>query len=174
MRIAILAILLATGALAPSPTFARDDKPANTPPEVVNQLFACRAIADTAERVACYDGKVDALQAAMRDKQVVVTDAAKLRQARRGLFGLSAGDLVPGGGDAPLDQIEGAVATARINRDQQWQFTLDNGAVWQQISLGRLLFDPKHGSKVRIWKGALGIYFASIDGQRSIKVRRER
>lgn len=168
--------LTTAGAFAASPVFAQDKQPANAPPGMFDDLFACRAIADTAQRVACYDGKVDEIQVAVREKQIVVTDAKKLKEARRGLFGFSASKLLSLGGEdeQDLDEVETTVASARLNPEGQWLLTLEDGAVWRQIDLKRPIFDPKPGSKIRIHEGALGSFLAAIDGQRAMKMRRER
>ena len=60
MRLHFLIAALAAGAAAPS--LAQDITPER--PEVINRITACRSITASAERLACFDREVAALEAA--------------------------------------------------------------------------------------------------------------
>ena len=83
MRIAPLALLLIA---APA---AAADKPKQAPPAVVQKLLDCRALTDSAARLACLDAGVAALAGAVENRDVLVADKEEVKKARRGLFGLA-------------------------------------------------------------------------------------
>src|SRR4029079_2659048 len=71
-------------------------------PQSVQQLIACRSIADSATRLACYDHQSDALSNALAKKEVVVIDKARATATKKSLFGFSIpdfGGLFGGAGD---------------------------------------------------------------------------
>ena len=51
---------------------------------------------------------------------------------------------------------------------------MEDGAVWQQIDTTRLPREPKAGQKVKIKVAAMGSYFANVNGQRAIRMKRDR
>lgn len=146
------------------------------PPQAYQDLIRCKSIADTTERLACYDAQVGKLEQAAASGDVVVTDRAAVREAKRGLFGFRMPTLgIFGSGDQDkeeLSSIEGTVSTARQFGHGYWRVTLADGSVWEQVDTERLVFDPTKGSKIKIYRGALGTFRMNIDGQRAIKVRR--
>ena len=64
------------------------------------------------------------------------------------------------------------IATAR-KLNGRWIIRLPDGAVWVQTDETILVRDPKPGAKVSIKRGAMGGYFLSVDGQRSMRAKRE-
>lgn len=172
----------------PTPTFAglcllvaalpaqAKDKPLDGPPPAVFQAVVdCKALSDPAARLACYDKAVSAMDAARTAKELVVTDRAAVREAKRGLFGLSLPSIkLFGGGDNDDDEvkeIESKISAIRMASDGFPVFTLEDGARWKQTD-GRNTF-PKAGQKIRIRKASLGSYVASIDGQPGVRVIRQ-
>lgn len=117
-------------------------------------LLRCRAIADPAPRLACYD----ALPAA----------AAPAPAASPERFGL------PRSTETKLDVIE----TRIRGRFEGWgpnsTIELANGQVWQISDGSRGAYDLDN-PKVSIRRGMLGAFYLEIEGQnRSPKVRRLR
>jgi hypothetical protein len=51
---------------------------------------------------------------------------------------------------------------------------MEDDAVWVQIDTTKLPRQPKAGQKVAIKVATMGSYFASIDGGRSIRMKRDR
>lgn len=154
------------------------DKPLDGPPPAVFQAVVdCKALTDPAARLACYDKAVGAMEAARAAKDLVVTDRATVREAKRGLFGLSLPSIkLFGGGDGDNDEdevkeIESKISGIRMASDGFPIFTLEDGARWKQTD-GRNTF-PKAGQKIRIRKASLGSYMASIDGQPGVRVIRQ-
>ena len=159
------------------PIQAKDkDKPLDGPaPAVFQAVLDCKSLGDPAARLACYDKAVSAMDAARAAKDLVVTDRATVREAKRGLFGLSLPSIkLFGGGDNDDDEvkeIEGKIAGIRMASDGFPVFTLEDGARWKQTD-GRNTF-PKAGQKIRIRKASLGSYIASINDQPGVRVIRQ-
>ena len=162
--------------LGVSPASAKEKDPPPTPAQV-QQVYDCRAVADTAARLACFDRQVAALQQAEVARDITIFDRASAQKARRGLFGFTLRDLpFFGGGDdkEQIQRLETTVAWARRYDYDKVRFEIEDGAVWAQTDQVILTRDPKAGDKVLIYPGAMGSYFAEIGGQKRIRVRRER
>lgn len=158
---------------AAMPVAAKDDKDiAGPPPAVFQAVIDCKAIADAAARLACYDKAVGALDAARATNELVVTDRATVREAKRGLFGLDLPSLklFGDGKDEEVTEIEGKITAIRLAKDGFPVFTLEDGARWKQTD-GRNTY-PKPGSVVRIRKASLGSFMANVDGQPAVRVAR--
>lgn len=175
-----LAISILTGlTLAAAPAAQAQDQRATPPakPQAYQDLMACKALADPAARLACYDNQVGKLEQATASGAVVVTDRASVREARKGLFGFKLPSLglfgsKSGDGEEEITEIAGTVAQARTFGYGAWRITLEDGSTWEQVDDARLVFDPARGDKIRIYRGALGTYRMNVAGQRAIKVRR--
>lgn len=167
------ALVAAALAMAAGAAQAADTPRAAILQEVVN----CRAIADTAARLACYDAAAARLDEAEAKGDLVVLDRAQTQQARREAFGFSipSFDLF-NRGERPekLDRASFKVVRAWDNNAGQWSFELDSGAVWRQTDQERLSRRPKAGSTVEIRSAALGSYLMNVDGQTAIRVKRDR
>lgn len=166
----ILAVSGAVAAQGESPSAAKDGGAAKA-------VFACRAIAAEAERLACYDREVGVLEEAEASDKVVIVDQADIRKARRDLFGfpLPRIGLFGSRDESPQEEVERIEETlARFGFDPSGRavFTLANGARWLQIDNQAVLGEPKPGDVVVIESAALGSYKASIAGRRAIRVRR--
>lgn len=152
-------------------------KALTTPPTVYTELMACKDVADPKVRLACYDEKVASLQTAQSSNQVVIADREQVREARRGLFGLTLPriKLFDGDGDEgdEISEIDGVVQSARKIRSGKWLIGLEDGAVWQQTEPPRSSQrDPKAGDSIVIKRAALGSYMAKINDGRGFKVMR--
>ena len=151
------------------------DKTPQPPPQAWQDMVKCRQIADAAARLACFDTQVAKVEQATANGDLVLADRESVQRTKRGLFGFG----VPGGGllgdddpRAAISEIDGTISSARQFGYGAWRITLADGSVWEQVDDQKLLFDPKNGSKVHIYKGTLGTYRANIDGQRALKMRR--
>jgi hypothetical protein len=167
-----LLIVMATASLA-TPAVAQETGSAN----VVDAVAACRGIADSATRLACFDKAVTALVAARDKKDVVVLDRAEVQKTRRSLFGFSLPRIkLFGGGDdennpEDIKEINGKVAGVSPVTGDRWTITLDDDTRWITTESARG-FPPRSGETVRIRRAALGGYDASFNKRRTIKVRR--
>jgi hypothetical protein len=102
-------------------------------------------------------------------------------KARKGLFGLTLPDLgLFGGKDAEekdpdqegISKIESTIRSAGQNAEGNWVITLEDGAKWVQTE-AKSIRTPKPGQPIRIRKAALGSFFANIDGQTAIRMKRQ-
>ncbi len=173
-------LLLATAAGAQEQN--REERPRAAQLQAV---YDCRAITDPAERLACFDRQIAALEAAEAARDVAIIDREEVRRTRRGLFGFSLGNLgsIFGSGDDEddderaradrVEQIEAVIREVGRNRSGQLVLALDNDQQWVQTDTagGR---SPRAGQNVVIRRASLGGFIASVEGRAGFRVRRER
>lgn len=169
-----MAALAAAVAVVPAAARAQDDEAPPTP-RVFEELVACRAIADDAARLACYDRQVAAVQTAEEARDIVVYEREDVREAQRGLFGLRLPRIrLFGGDDEQVNTIESTItAVAGGQNYRPWSFRLADGSLWLQIDSEQLSRDPRAGHAIVIERAALGSFRARIDGMRPIRVNRQ-
>jgi hypothetical protein len=146
-------------------------------PALLESLLACRAITPEVDRLACFDRAVAAFETAEAAGEVTVVDQAQARRTRQRLFGLDLDTVNLFGAlrdDAPVGAIETTLVSARQNHREEWTFNLADGSTWLQIDDTRLNIAVRPGASVRIRRAALGSYLLSVNGARSLRVRRER
>ncbi len=167
--------LLATLAvLGPSPALAQNPQ-AGSPVKVIEGVIECRAVAQAAERLACYDAAAVALAKAQDAKEIATVSSADVREARRGLFGFSTpriklfGASKDGAGQ-DINEIASTIVGHRTGQ-RGYVFTLADGSVWAQ-SEGDFLREPKRDQEIKIKRGAFGSYFARVQGGRAVRVKR--
>ncbi|WP_083276631.1 hypothetical protein [Sphingobium phenoxybenzoativorans] len=151
------------------------------PPRALSKLLDCRAITDSAARLACYDEQVSAIESATEKNEVVVMDKEDVRQTRRSLFGFSMPKLpFLGGGDDDknddedenrVTQIDDTIKNLRAMSYGIWVFTLEDGSQWQTAD-PMPYGTPKPGLKISIKRAALGSYKASVNGWPAVKIKR--
>ena len=142
----------------------------------LDKLIACRGLADSTERLACFDRESGSFDQAERAGDLVVVDRQQVQQARRALFGLSLPSftlLDRSASPEPLDRVTTTIRSARRNAADDWVFELEDGSIWRQVDSENLGRRPVPGSPVLVRRGAIGTYFLSVDGARSLRVRRE-
>ncbi len=155
---------------APVPVAAQDA-------DYLAQLKACRAIADEAERLACYDAKVGAIVSASDAGDVKVVSREEVRKTRRQLFGITMPDIAILKGDGKdeeelTDLFETTISSGRQSGQSTWRFTTVEGAVWEINNPPRKIPPIKSGDKVVFKKASLGYYFIRINGAIGVKGRR--
>ena len=165
-RLIAAGLVLAT----PSAALAEDQPDPVATPGVFKAVVDCRSITAPQERLACYDRTVAALDAARASNDLVVTDKAAIREARRGLFGISLPKLKLFGGGEEVNEIEGTIASVRSSPDGMAIFVLQDGARWKQTE-GRNQF-AKAGQKIKVRRTSMGGFTANIDGQPGVRVVR--
>ena len=166
MIAALSALLAGTAADARTP---RD----TGTPAAVQQLLACRAIADSAQRLACYDRQTATINQAITTRDLVVIDKARATAAKRSLFGFSIpnfGGLFGTGDD--VKQIDGTIAEVGHNPEGGWLLKLADGSVWTQVDDAQLGLPPRRGEKIIVRRGSLGSFYIEFTKQPGIKVKR--
>jgi hypothetical protein len=156
---------------------AKTAAPSAARPAAFEALVKCRAIAEDAARLRCFDQATAALEQAAARRDLVIVDRAQVRQTKRTLFGLELPHLsIFGGGDddkaEEVSQIEGVVASAHETGAGRWAVTLEDGGTWVQVDDNVIAVPPKHGTKVLIKKAALGSYMMRVGNQPGVRVKR--
>ncbi|HEV2531123.1 hypothetical protein [Phenylobacterium sp.] len=167
-------IALAAFAAAPLAAQAKDKDAADRAPQF-QAVLNCRGIADSAQRLACYDAAAAKMGEAESHGEIVVIDRAQATQAHREAFGLHVPSLsfvTRALKPEDVNRVDGVVEAFRTDINGRYTFVLEGGAVWRQIS-GDLNRPPKHGSKVQVRHGSLDSFLMNVDGQPSIKVHRD-
>ena len=173
MRSTMLAGALCAALLVASPASARP-APDTGVPTSVQQLLGCRAISDSAQRLACYDRQAGVLSGAIASREVVVIDKARATAAKRSLFGFSVpnfGGLFGSGAD-DVKQIESTVAGVSNNQDGGWVLKLADGSVWSQVDDAPLGLPPRRGDKVVVKRGLMGSFYLELGKQPGFKAKR--
>lgn len=145
-------------------------------------LLACQKIAESSQRLACFDAESAKLGAALSRKDVVVVSRNEVKAAQKSVFGLSLPRLGIFGGtqeaskaeaneEEGVGYIDAHIESARQGPDGKWIFVLDDGARWAQSDTSNIRL-PKSGDTMRIRRAALGSYMANINGRPAIRVRR--
>jgi hypothetical protein len=168
-------VALAAAAAAQTPPPARS-------PEVLEKVYACRAIPDGAARLACFDAAVSDMKTAESEGRFAAVDQAGVRQIEREAFGFSLPSLprlamprLGGGGAAEPAQptAELAMTIRAVGRfDGRQSFVMDNGQTWVLIdSASNRLARP--GASVTIKRASFGSYLMSVEaGGTALRVRR--
>lgn len=167
--LALLALLA-----APASAAVRDEKaPAPAP---IARVVACQSVADTAQRLACFDREVAAMARAEASGELVAMDRQQLRRTKRSLFGIALPDLdVFGDSDGiegEASTLETTIKSVRQRGDGKWILDLAEGGRWMQIDSHELAQDPRAGHPIRIRRAAMGSYLANVNKQYAIRVRR--
>ena len=157
------------------PAAAKDKLPSARPAQI-QELYACRDIADASARLACFDREVGELATADQAREITFTDRETAKKARRGLFGFSFPKLggIFGGDEDEVKEIETTIRSVSMDRSGKYTLAMEDEAVWVQIDTTRLPRQPKPGQKVKIKVATMGSYFATIDGGRTIRMKRDR
>ena len=145
------------------------------PPAQVTELLNCRGIADSGQRLACYDRTAASIGDAVAKRDIVVFDRESVKKTKRGLFGFSIPNLGLFGDDndeVSIKQIDSTIAATSVNRDGGYIFVLEDNTQWSQVDGKPVALPPRRGDKAVVKKGTLGSYFLSFDGQAGVKVKR--
>ena len=156
--------------------------------EPLQPLLACRAIVDSAARLACFDRESASLAAPSPGAPTAVPGAPRAgaalttppveqpAAAPKANFGLSAEQVnkkeaAAGKRPAEVKAIEAHITAISSTGTGYATFTLDNGQVWREISPeGDLLAKP--GDGVTLSRGILSSYWLQTRNGRGAKVHR--
>lgn len=175
-------VIFAGGAMAMAVTLvagaaiAKDRAPAKKSP-LIDALSACRQIADSTQRLACFDKASGELIAATEKGDVNVVDRAQLRQARRSLFGFNMPRLPFFSGDDSADEaatklVSKVTAVKELPHNRYVVRLQDGAALWETLEAYGSFHAPKVGDPVEINRGPLGSYILRFGKQRGVKGRR--
>ncbi|MBX9617293.1 MAG: hypothetical protein Q8S03_09320 [Brevundimonas sp.] len=142
----------------------------------MTDLVACRTVVADADRLGCYDRLVAALDQAEATGEVVVVERGQITEARRALFGFSVNPLplfARGASEEPIEAIQSALRRASQGSSGKWLFVLEDGSVWLQTDSNALGRSPRPGADISVRQGAVGSYLLSVNGARSVRVRRQ-
>jgi hypothetical protein len=157
--------------------------------EPLAPLFACRAVADPAARLACFDHEsanlAGAPAAAMRSNAAApgapsvapgAPPVAAPASSSKENFGLSEGtvskkEVAAGTRPAELKNIQAHVTAVSSTGTGFTTFTLDNGQVWREITPGGDLL-AKPGQTVTVSVGLFHSYWLQSESGRGCKVTR--
>jgi hypothetical protein len=151
-------------------------------------LRNCRTIADSAQRLACYDGINLPPQGASNGSAAPVPPSARGAQSGNSVQGATSASTAsaprpqaptpaaPAAGDraefglparptAPnIERIESRVKGRLVNWQQGTRFRLENGQVWQVTDDSRGWCECDN-PRVIVSRGAFGTYFLEIEGK---------
>ena len=164
-------ICVASGLLFAASAEAKTVAPTATPP-AVQQLLACRGIADSAQRLACYDRQAGAIGQAIAKRDLVVIDKQKAEETQRGLFGFATSGIAGLFGGGEIKQVESTVTSYTKNADGGWIVRLADGSVWSQTDDAQLGLPPERGDKVKITRGFGGSFFLQLGKQPGFRAKR--
>jgi hypothetical protein len=136
------------------------DTPSTLP--VIDQLYACRAIADPAQRLACYDSAVAAVQTAVQSRDIRIIDRDTAARADVALAR-----------PVPIQSVDSTIRTAARDVAGRLTLLLENGQVWVQTE-GDSNSVPRAGTRVQIRRTTLGGYFATVGNRPGFRVRQNR
>jgi hypothetical protein len=170
------AIAIAAIVAAVAPTAAWSAAKPQARPEIFTKLLDCRAITESAARLACYDRQVAAIDAAAQRDEVVVLDKEGLTKTRRSLFGFSFPKLPFLGNDNDEMKPEFATIVAKIEATREvgygnWSFRLEDGAQWQSVEPIQNRA-PRPGMTIEIKRGTLGSFVGKIGSWPAFRMKR--
>ena len=155
-------------------------------PDVLNQLYACRDIAEETQRLACYDGAVGRVRQAQDTGNLVAIDRGQAQEMDREAFGFSLPSLsrIFGGGRRdsqsaastprfePVDEIAMEIASVTHQRNGPSTFRMTNGQTWVQID-DEVARNVRQGGSVTVRRASFSSYLMSVAaGGPAIRVRR--
>jgi hypothetical protein len=164
----------AAAALLSTPAGAAPRKPPTGTPPQMQRLLGCRALADAAQRLACFDRETANIDQAMARRDLVVIDRERATAAKRSLFGFSIpsfGGLF-GGDENEVKEIQSTITAVATNADGGWTLRLADGSTWTQTDDAPLGIRPARGQKVIVRRAMLGAFRISVAGQPGFKAKR--
>lgn len=171
-----MSLISSLAAMAAASTLSGQSIPHQERPETLARLMACRSVADSPARLACFDAAAGALDTAEQQGELVVMDRAQVNQTRRQLFGFempALPQLFGPEGAVEIDSIDSTLQSASLVGEGRWVFRLADGGVWRQIDSERVRFQNRPGQPVRIRKASLGSFLLTVGDSRAVRVRRQ-
>ncbi len=141
---------------------------------VLDNVIGCRAVSVDADRLACFDKSIEALERARKSNELTVVSREEVSSARKSLFGLVLPEIQLFDNDRgeQIGEVNSTLRSATQRGDRKWVFVLVDGARWTQIDERTFSATPKMGQPIRIRRAAMGSYLANINKQVAVRVRR--
>lgn len=168
---------LAALALIASPAFGQQAP--------LEKVYSCAGVADSAQRLACYDSAVAGLRQAESSGGLSVVNREHIDKAEKEAFGLatptlsalaesarSAGSSVVVEPPKALERVTFAVKSVRTGPDGKYRFVMENGQEWRQTDGLKLPGIGKGPWQAEIRKAAIGSYMLKLDDRTAVRVRR--
>ncbi|TYC85594.1 hypothetical protein [Novosphingobium sp. BW1] len=162
-------------------------------PAALRGLAQCRALAEDAARLACFDRESAALLAASDTGAVAIVDEDEARQVRRSLYGFAVPEIAifsktrsAKAETAEADSMEEArdgdehtlVSTITqvegLPRGYYRVTIAEANAVWETTTKRRSASAPKVGDSVEFEAAAFGTYWMRLNGHMGVKAHRVR
>ena len=160
---------LAGSAVAAQPGGTRIDP-------TVGAIAACRQIADSAQRLACFDKAAAGLTTAVEQGEIAVVTREQAATTRRSLFGFAVPEFPffkRKSGDEELREVKTTIVSARqYGPGKHLLQVAEANGVWETME--SLMREPEAGQPVHITRGALGSYWIKVGNQREVRGRRVR
>jgi hypothetical protein len=167
-------LVMCAGVLAPQALDARTPRldPTGSPAATVAAISACRAIAASDARLACFDKAAAALDTAIQTHDVTVLDKQQVATTKRSLFGFTIPNIAlfnsGKGEDAPENtELDSVITAVRDLGYGHFDITITEDAVWRNADA--MDFGPKVGMKIHIKKGLAGNYFLHMGNERTVR-----
>lgn len=158
-------------ALISAPVIAKDNDDV-AKPQVYLDLVQCKAIADSAARLACFDAASARMEQAAEAKDIVILDRAEVRKTKRSLFGFLLPKLpfFDDDKEEEFTNIETTFSSVTPLGYGKYQFQIPDGGTWEttEPAKGNL----REGQKVKIKRGAVGGFLMQIGGGGYVRVKR--
>lgn len=139
-------------------------------------LADCAALAEAAQKAACYDAAYGALNGQVRSGEISIIRRKEVQAAQRGAFGLNLPSLQlfdrASGAAGPLESIADKVVRADRDAQGRWVIELGEGQVWRQTDNETISPRPKPGDPVEIRKASLGSYMMKVGEARGVRAKR--
>jgi hypothetical protein len=172
----IVGPVIAAFTILVGPPAQAKEKPVPASP-LVAAIDRCRQVADSGQRLACYDSAANALVTATTTGDVSIVDRSEVRKVRHSLFGFSLPKVPFFSGDTTANEaqstLDSTIVSVRPLANGYFRIVIaDNNAVWETTDDSISFTPPKPGQKIEIVRGALGNYFIRVNGQIGVRGHR--
>ncbi|HEV2593747.1 MAG TPA: hypothetical protein VGU01_00940 [Sphingomicrobium sp.] len=172
----VVGSLIAVSVLVACPAAQAKERPIPASP-LVAAIDRCRQIADSGQRLACYDAAAGALVTATTAGDVSIVDRSEVRKVRHSLFGFSLPKVPFFSGDTTANEaqskLDSTIVSVRPLANGYFRIVIaDNNAVWETTDDSISFSPPQPGQKIEIVRGALGNYFIRVNGQIGVRGHR--
>ena len=158
-------------------TVSAQNSPQSASPDAIQQITACRSIAEPGPRLACFDAAVGALDSARQGGDLVVVSRAEVQADQRSAFGFNINLVNPFARDGQaveaIEAIESPVRRARQLSTGRWLVSLEDGSTWMQIDDTAVNVSRPDDTTARVRRAALGSYLMTLGSSRAFRVRRQ-
>lgn len=143
-------------------------------------VYACAALENDADRLACYDTAVGRLQQAEEAGDITTVSRTEVETVQKEAFGFSLPSLPTFGRNSDeaaqpkqVDRIELAVASISETALGKLIVRLENGQVWEQTDSDRVYYSKRKGvESAEVKRAAFGSFRMKLDGGRAFRVKR--